>query len=99
MTQKYIETTRIRQDGYYDIQCPQCNKWFEAQRSTATFCNSTCRSKWSRSAEKRQEQIDRATSEVKRLIENMPWRSESPEFLALQSLTTLIKSALANVES
>lgn len=99
MPEQYIETERIRQDGYYDVRCPQCGKWFEAARSSATFCNSTCRSRWSRSAASRVRQIDNARSAVASLIETMPKRGDSAEYLALQKLASIIKNALMSVEN
>ena len=96
---EYIETDRIREDGYWRVKCPQCRTWFEGARSTATFCGSTCRSRWARSDEQRMARIERALAAVADLAANTPTRGESKEFLALQKIATRVKNCMANVES
>lgn len=95
----YIETERIRQDGYWDIQCVECRAWFEAERETASFCNSTCRSRWNRRDKNRQARIDRALKALEDLIAHLPQRGDSREFLALQKIETISKSAISQVEA
>lgn len=94
-----FDTDRINQDGYWDILCPECSTWFQAKRVTATFCSSTCRSRWSRFPAKRLAQIKKTNEAVYDLLRNMPKSGESKEFLALHRLATVIKNALDLVES
>lgn len=95
----YIDTDRRREEQGYRVKCAECGKWFDAQRDTASFCNSTCRSRWSRFPAKRLAVIKKANEAVYDLLRQLPKRGESKEFLALQRLATVIQNAIDLVES
>lgn len=96
---EYIDTDRINQGDCWRIQCADCGSWFESKRGTATFCNSTCRSRWSRQGARRLARIERAMAALDDLIQAMPKRGDSKEFLALQRIATRAKSAMSVVEN
>lgn len=93
-----INPEAIREEYGYSVQCSHCRKWFEAERASAVFCGGSCRAKHHRAKRKRQETIQRARDAVNAVIDSMPWRGESIEYIALQQLNTLILRGLSNVE-
>lgn len=93
-----IETDRIREELGYTVCCASCGKWFEARRVTATFCSSTCRSRFAREPRNRAVRVGQAEGAVRALCRAMPKRGDSIEFAALQKLATIIKNALELVE-
>lgn len=95
----YIETDRINQGDYWSIRCAECRTWFDSKRGTATFCGSTCRSRWHREGPKRLARIERAMAALDDLIKAMPKRGDSKEFEALQFIATRSKNAMSIVEN
>ena len=93
-----INSEAIRQEFGYDVKCQQCGKWFEAERSSAVFCGAGCRAKHHRAKRKRQDAINKAKEAVNAVIQNMPWRGNSQEYVALQHLQTIISRGLASVQ-
>lgn len=82
----------------YQVKCRQCGRLFEAQRASAEFCGGSCRGKHHRIKRKREDTIARAKAAVKLVIQNMPQRGNSQEYLALQDLRTIIMRGLSGVQ-
>ena len=61
-------TNRIKlNDRDWSIQCAECERWFEATRSDATFCSPRCRMAYSR----RGEQLENFILMTNRIAENV----------------------------
>lgn len=93
-----INPEAVREEFGYSVKCGQCGKWFEAERASALFCGGSCRAKHHRAKQRRIDAIIKAKEAVSAVIDNMPWRGDSIEYLALQQLNTLILKGLSNVE-
>lgn len=83
----------------WSVICVQCGEEFESTRSDATFCSSTCRSKYTRRQQGRQKTIDRAKEAVEKMLANMPRTGDSAEFDACNWIIRRISKAVNNVES
>jgi predicted nucleic acid-binding Zn-ribbon protein len=74
--------------GYaYEIKCVFCGVFFRSSRIDASFCSSTCRSRFSRQPAKRQARLDRARVAVLELLDH-------DETEALQEIAQLIADRL-----
>lgn len=95
---KYSREIINRGEGFYEVQCYQCNKWFESQRYDAAFCSSTCRSRNHREAKQVDKDIIKAKALVNALISRLPRKGDSKIYKELTSLRNRIDSALSTVE-
>lgn len=93
-----INHDAIREEYGYSSICQQCSKVFEAQRASALFCGGSCRAKHHRAKQKRQEAITKAKEAVYAVIQAMPGKGNSQEYIALQHLQTIISRGLASVQ-
>jgi len=93
------EVDRIHIDAKaWRITCVECGNVFESTRSDATFCNSTCRSKFTRRIQNRQKTIDRAKAALEKMLTNMPRTGDSAEFDACNWIIRRVSKAVNNVE-
>jgi len=88
-----------RGTGVYEVQCAVCEKWFESMRYDASFCSSTCRSRYNRSLAEADKLIAAASKSVAALVDRLPRTGASKTESALKDLRALIDRALASVES
>lgn len=88
-----------RGTGVYEVCCVQCGKWFTAQRYDASFCSSTCRSRFSRGRAMVDTRRKRAEAAIDDLIKHLPKQGHSKTFKTLDAIQRRIASALAEVET
>ena len=99
MTNKYYDREIInRGEGFYEVECAECGKWFESQRYDAVFCSSTCRSRNHRMIQKLDTDLERLNTLVDDLVNRMPSEGESKTYLALTKLRNRLDNVLALVE-
>lgn len=93
------DTERIRSEDGYQVECVMCGTWFDATRFDASYCSSTCRSRWHRSKKQLDKRIQYAENAVNSLINHLPHRGQSKTYAALLNLSRRIASALAQVDT
>lgn len=92
------DTDRRRNEYGYSIQCVQCDKWFDSKRIDASFCNSSCRSRYQRKLKQRQINRDKFQAALDTLIKQLPRHGGSTDFDLLQKAATRIQNVLSLVE-
>jgi len=92
------DVERITTDEGYHVECVMCGNWFDAVRYDASYCSSTCRSRYHRSKKILDRRIERAENSVNELINHLPKNGESKTYITLLALSRRIASALTQVE-
>lgn len=95
---QYPDSVKI-DDTTYSVKCLECETVFEAIRSDAAYCSSTCRGRAFRRERNREAQAAQAIRAVQKMLEAMPGRGESIEFTACNEIIRRISKALNNVET
>lgn len=94
-----VDTDRIKQDGYWTVECAECGQMFDSKRSDASFCGAACRNRWARRPQKFQNALDgleMMAREVERLAKEY---STSPRmFEAVRVLHKSIQGSLTLFE-
>ena len=97
MPRIYHDTERVAQGGWkrtYQVTCFQCGKDFEANRYDASFCSSTCRSRYSREAAKRKARRDDAIDLVQQLVSSAQLDRTGADSATLVKIERLCRDAL-----
>jgi hypothetical protein len=95
---KYDREIINRGTGTYEVQCYECEKWFESMRYDAVFCSATCRSRNHRHAQKFDKKLAQLKTLVNELITNMPREGESRTYQELTEIRNQIDRALETVD-
>lgn len=93
------DVDRYRTEYGYQVTCLQCRCAFDSKRGDASFCNSTCRSKYNRAQKKRQRTRDNFDKALTEMLLQLPRRGHSKDLDVLQVAATRISKALEIVES
>lgn len=93
------DVERIRTEAGYNVECVMCGTWFEATRYDASYCSSTCRSRYHRAQKQVDKRIERGKNAVGTLINHLPNTGESKTYIALLELSRSIAYALSQVNT